>query len=150
MRKADEGGKEKQSWMAAVLQTKLPKLLRKENCHTASQQWCKHMARETQGEGTESMDDIAVVQQDEENRPYEPSNKYLKLITPLSRKLTSILSQLRMGYVPLAKHPHCISKSRLTDLPSLSTGPRRTTQHFLLHCPAHNAARQSLCNNMGG
>jgi len=95
------------------------------------------------------MDDIAVVQQDEENRPYEPSNKYLKLITPLSRKLTSILSQLRMGYVPLAKHPHCISKADSPTCPACQQA-KETTQHFLLHCPAHNAARQSLCNNMGG
>ena len=81
--------------------------------------------------------------------PTTPSNKYLKLITPLLRKLTSILSQLKTGHVPLAKHLHHIGKADSPTCPACHQA-EETTQHFLLHCPAHNAARQSLHNNTGG
>jgi len=94
------------------------------------------------------MDDVTVVHRMRETDPMTPSNKYLKLITPLLRKLTSILLQLRMGHVPLAKHLHCIRKVDSLTCPACQQA-KETIQHFLLHCPAHNAARQTLCNNMG-
>jgi len=75
--------------------------------------------------------------------PMTPSNKYLKLIMPLPRKLTSILSQLRMGHIPLAKHLHHISKADSLTCPACHQA-EETTQHFLLHCPAHNTARLVL------
>jgi len=61
----------------------------------------------------------------------------------------SILLQLRTGHRPLAKHLHCIRK---LDSPICLTCQQteETIQHFILHCPAYNAARQTLQNNTGG
>jgi hypothetical protein len=81
--------------------------------------------------------------------PTTPSNKYLKLITPLPRKLASILSQLQTGHTPLAKHLHCTGKTESPICPACQQ-VKETIQHFMLHCPAHNATRQTLCNNTGG
>jgi hypothetical protein len=81
--------------------------------------------------------------------PKIPSNKYLKLITPLPRKLASILSQLRTGHTPLAKHLHRIGKIDSPVCP-LCQQTDETVQHVMLHCPAHDAARQTLRNSTGG
>jgi len=78
-----------------------------------------------------------------------PSNKYLKLITQLPRKFASIQSQLRTGHAPLAKHLHCIRKLDSPICPTCQQA-EETIQHFMLHCPAHNAAKQTLQNNTGG
>lgn len=78
-----------------------------------------------------------------------PMNKYLKLITLLPRKLASILSQLRTGHAPLAKHSHHIEKIDSPTCPACQQTDE-TIQHFMLHYPAHNAARQVLQNDMGG
>jgi len=43
--------------------------------------------------------------------PTTPSCKYVDLITDLLQKIASILSQLRTGHAPLAKHLHRIGKS---------------------------------------
>jgi ribonuclease HI len=43
--------------------------------------------------------------------PSAPSNNFLKLTANLPRKLTSILTQLRTGHAPLAKHLHRIKKA---------------------------------------
>jgi zinc-binding in reverse transcriptase len=81
--------------------------------------------------------------------PTAPSNKYIRLITNLPRKLASILTQLQTGHAPLAKHLHCIGKSDSPICPACQQA-EETVQHFLIHCPAHRIARQTLCNNMGG
>jgi len=81
--------------------------------------------------------------------PKIPSSKYLKLITPLPRKLASILSQLRTGHTPLAKHLHHIRKIDSPVCP-LCQQTDETVQHIILHCPAHDTARQTLRNSMGG
>ena len=81
--------------------------------------------------------------------PTAPSNKYIKLITNLPRKLASILTQLRTGHSPLAKHLHCIGKTDSPLCPACQWA-EESIQHFLLHCPAHQAARQTLRNNTDG
>jgi ribonuclease HI len=81
--------------------------------------------------------------------PTTPSNKYLKLIANLPRKLASILSQLRTGHTPLAKHLHRIGKVDSPICPECQQG-EETLQHFMLHCAAHREARQILCNSTGG
>ena len=81
--------------------------------------------------------------------PTTPSNKYLKLITPLPRKLASILSQLQTGHTPLANHLYCIGKTESLICPACQQ-VKETIQHFMLHFLAHNAARQTLHNNTGG
>jgi hypothetical protein len=81
--------------------------------------------------------------------PTTPSNKYLELITPLPRKLASILSQLRTGHTPLAKHLFRIGKIESPICPACQQ-VEETVQHLMLHCPVHNTARQTLRNNTGG
>jgi len=81
--------------------------------------------------------------------PTTPSCKYINLITDLPWKIASILSQLRMGHAPLAKHLHRIGKSDSPICPACQRS-KETVQHFLLHCTTHQAARQALCNSTGG
>ena len=81
--------------------------------------------------------------------PKAPSNAYIKLITNLPRRLASILTQLRTGHAPLAKHLHRIKKRDSPICPACLQRPE-TVQHFLLHCPAHKDARQALRNSTGG
>jgi hypothetical protein len=81
--------------------------------------------------------------------PTTPSDKYIKLITNLPRKLASILTQLRTGHAPLAKHLHRIGKNDSPICPACQQG-EESIQHFLLHCPAHQKARQTMRNNTGG
>jgi ribonuclease HI len=81
--------------------------------------------------------------------PTAPANTFLKLTAQLPRKLTSILTQLRTGHAPLAKHLHRIKKADSPMCPSCLQDTE-TIRHFILHCPAHQVARQSLRNNTGG
>ena len=92
------------------------------------------------------MGSIQVMQQDEENGPITFSNKYLKFIMLLLKKLASILLQVKTGHTPLAKHLNHIGKTGSLICPACQQ-VEETVQHFMLHCPAHNAARQ---NNMEG
>lgn len=81
--------------------------------------------------------------------PITPLNKYINLITKLPRKLASILSQLRIEHVPLAKHLHRIGQMDSPICPACKQS-KETMQHFMLHYPAYHAARQSLWNSTGG
>lgn len=81
--------------------------------------------------------------------PVTLSGKYIQLITPLPRKLVSILMQLRTGHVQLAKHLHCIGKIDSPKCPACQQRDK-TVQHYLLHCPTHGEARQTLWNTTGG
>jgi hypothetical protein len=76
--------------------------------------------------------------------PTTPSNKYINLVTTLPRKPASILSQLRTGHTPLAKHLHRIGKMNSLICPACQQSEET------IHCPAHQAARQTLQNSMGG
>jgi hypothetical protein len=81
--------------------------------------------------------------------PTAPSKAYLKLIAGTPRHLASILTQLRTGHVPLAKYLHRIKKTDSPTCPACHQGTE-SMHHFILHCPAHKAARQKLCNETGG
>jgi ribonuclease HI len=81
--------------------------------------------------------------------PTTPSRKYIDLITDLPWKIASILSQLRTGHAPLAKYLHHIGKIDSPLCPGCQQS-EETVQHLLLHCTAHQAARQALCNSTGG
>jgi L-asparaginase II len=81
--------------------------------------------------------------------PAAPSSKYIDLITGLPRKHASILTQLRTGHAPLAKHLFCIGKADSPVCPACQQADE-TIQHYILHCPAHQVARQNLRNSMGG
>jgi zinc-binding in reverse transcriptase len=75
--------------------------------------------------------------------PTTPSNKFINLVAKLPRKLVSILAQLRTGHAPLAKHLHRIGKMDSPICPACSQC-EETIQHFMLHCTAHQVARQAL------
>ena len=75
--------------------------------------------------------------------PKSPSTKYINLVTPLPRKLASVLSQLRMGHTPLAKHLHHIGKADSPTCPACQQD-NETIQHLMLYCQAHWAARQII------
>ena len=81
--------------------------------------------------------------------PTAPAKDYLKLTAKLPRKLTSILTQLRTGHAPLAKHLHRIKKVDSPTCPACLQEPE-TVQHLILHCPAHRAARQVLQHQTRG
>ena len=75
--------------------------------------------------------------------PAAPSSKYVDLITGLPRKHTSILTQLQMGHMPLAKHLFRIGKADSPVCPACQQADEMI-QHYILHCPAHQVARQNL------
>jgi zinc-binding in reverse transcriptase len=81
--------------------------------------------------------------------PKTPPTKYIDLVTPLPRKLASVLPQLRTGHTPLAKHLHRIGKADSPTCPACQQDDE-TVQHLILHCQAHQAARQKLRNSTGG
>ena len=54
-----------------------------------------------------------------------------------------------MGHVPLAKHLFHIRKIDSPTCPACQQS-EETVQHFILHCTAHQAARQALRNSIGG
>jgi hypothetical protein len=88
-------------------------------------------------------------EQMKKTEPKAPSNRYLELIAPLPRKIASILMQLRIGHIPLAKHLHHIGKAESPICPECSQN-EETVEHFLVHCPKHEHARQTLRSNTGG
>ncbi|KAF8234658.1 hypothetical protein L208DRAFT_1260751 [Tricholoma matsutake] len=63
--------------------------------------------------------------------------------------LASILTQLRMGHAPLSKHLFHIGTINSPICPACQQSDKMV-QHLLLHCPAHQEARQMLQNNIGG
>ncbi|KAF7348328.1 putative RNA-directed DNA polymerase from transposon X-element [Mycena sanguinolenta] len=75
--------------------------------------------------------------------PSLPSNKFLKLTTPLPRKHASLLFQLRAQHIPLSKHLFRLKKSP-TPLCLCCGRVDETVDHFLHFCPAHAAARSKL------
>ena len=80
--------------------------------------------------------------------PTASSHNYIKLTSKLPRKHTSILTQLRTGHIPLAKHLHRIGKCDSPICPDCLWSSE-SVQHFMLHCPAHQEARQRLRNKTG-
>ena len=127
---------------------KLPKLLRKTlPCSKSAVKWAhnKKLKCLAQKDWQSSKRYDRMKKTD----PTTPSNKYIDLVTTLPRKLASILSQLRTGHAPLAKHLHHIGKTNSLICPACQQS-NETVQHFMLHCPAHQAARQTLRNSTGG
>ena len=57
--------------------------------------------------------------------------------------------QLRMDHIPLAKYLFHIGKILSPMCPAFEE-TSETVHHFLLHCPAYQHARQTLCYNISG
>ena len=69
------------------------------------------------------------------------SKKYLKLVESIPGKHASILTQLRTGHIPLAKHLHRINRLDSPICPACRANSESVT-HFILHCPASRLTRQ--------
>jgi hypothetical protein len=75
--------------------------------------------------------------------PGLPRQNYFTAIAKLSRKHTSIITQLVTGHIPLAKHLHRINKADSPICPCCHEH-EETVSHFILHCPSHRTARATL------
>ena len=75
--------------------------------------------------------------------PDLPRQNYFMAIAKLSRKHTSIITQLVTGHIPLAKHLHRINKADSPICPCCHEH-EETVSHFILHCPTHRTARATL------
>ena len=79
--------------------------------------------------------------------PDLPCSSYFKSIALLPRKHTSIITQLITGHVPLYKHLYRINKVDSPTCPACHEHDEMVT-HFLLHCPAHQAARRRMMDEV--
>jgi hypothetical protein len=86
-------------------------------------------------------------QRTNQNVPDLPRASYFKSIARLPRKHTSIITQLITGHVPLSKHLHRIGKADSPICPSCHEH-NETVTHFLLHCPAQQAVRRLMMNEV--
>jgi len=64
-----------------------------------------------------------------------PSNKFLKLIDPLDRRQSAILTQLHTSHAPLNHHLFRIQHSKSPSCPHCQGLTIETVTHYLLQCP---------------
>lgn len=72
-----------------------------------------------------------------------PANKFHKATSTLRRKQASLLYQLKVGHVPLAKHLHRIKKSETPICPACQEEVE-SVHHFIIRCPAHQHWRDVM------
>lgn len=77
----------------------------------------------------------------------KPSNDFLKLISPLSKKQAALLTGLRTGHLPLNEHLHRINRADSPECPHCP-GIAENISHLILHCPQYARERQVLRNTM--
>ncbi|RDB28923.1 putative RNA-directed DNA polymerase from transposon X-element [Hypsizygus marmoreus] len=77
-----------------------------------------------------------------------PSSKFCDMLAKLPRKHGSLITQMRTGHAPLAHHLHRITKADSPVCPACHQYDE-TVAHFLLHCPAHERARNTLLRQGG-
>lgn len=77
-----------------------------------------------------------------------PSNKFLKLTQPLTRKQASLLLQLRTGHTALNGYLHRISRSPMPLCPACEL-ETETVHHYLVACPARCKQRRPLEKALG-
>jgi ribonuclease HI len=68
---------------------------------------------------------------------------YLALDASLPRSYAVLIIQLRTGHCTLAKHLHRIGKADSPVCPCCRRADE-SVAHYLLHCPAHDAAREQM------
>jgi ribonuclease HI/exonuclease III len=76
------------------------------------------------------------------------ARKYMQMIETLPKKHSAILMQLRTGHVGLNAHLYRIKRANSPLCPCCRRY-KETVAHFLLHCPAHHAARSTLTASIG-
>lgn len=77
-----------------------------------------------------------------------PSDKYQKIVQGLKRNQASVLTQLRMGHIPLAHHLQRIQARESGACETCGRG-KETVVHYILHCPTHTITRQKLTKALG-
>lgn len=80
--------------------------------------------------------------------PTLPSSSFIKLTINLPRKITSILTQLRTGHVPLQAYLHRVGRADSPTCP-LCGEDRETVFHLIHRCSAHTKAREVLRAELG-
>jgi ribonuclease HI len=73
-----------------------------------------------------------------------PSKKYIRLVSGLDRRQTSLLFQLRTGHVGLNQHLFRICRSETPVCPNCQGIIVETVKHFLLECPHYQRERHML------
>ncbi|KAJ3983256.1 hypothetical protein F5890DRAFT_1395129, partial [Lentinula detonsa] len=76
------------------------------------------------------------------------SRKYWKMARDLPRKLITVPTQLRTGYMPLHAHLSKIGKVNSPTCPSCRKHPE-TVFHYLLQCTTHRLHRTRLRRKVG-
>lgn len=71
------------------------------------------------------------------------SRGYWKLLRELPRKLLTILTQLRMGHIPLQRHLHRIRRTETDVCPCCKQCPE-TVFHYIMQCSTHRVPRARL------
>lgn len=89
-----------------------------------------------------------TLQKTQMHGPHSTVKQYYMMIVKIPRKHGSILMQLRTEHIPLAHDLHHINKP---DSPTCPCCHRHneTVTHYLLHCPAHQNARDTLWATIG-
>ncbi|KNZ77463.1 hypothetical protein J132_05421 [Termitomyces sp. J132] len=64
-----------------------------------------------------------------------PSKGYMRLVQDLDRKQSAILTQFRMGHVPLNQYLFRIKRSETPACPHCRELAVETIKHFLFECP---------------
>ena len=79
--------------------------------------------------------------------PSLPSARFLKATVCLNRCQTSVLTQLRIGHIPLNKHLHLINRN---DNPYCNHGTNapKDVEHFILHCSKYAIQRHELVTSI--
>jgi hypothetical protein len=78
----------------------------------------------------------------------KPSNAFLKLISPLSKKQASLLTGLRTGHIALNDHLNRIKRADSPMCPHCPTAIE-SVKHYILDCPHYARERQVLRNLLG-
>ena len=128
--------------------SKLPKLLTKALPHSKSaskQAFYEKLKDETQLAWEKSSQYRTM----QHTGPNVPSNKFIKLVSPLPRRSASVITQIKTRHFPLANYLFHICKTPSSTCPICQQEPD-SIKHFILHCPAHHNAREKPRYNMGG
>ncbi|KNZ77677.1 hypothetical protein J132_04496 [Termitomyces sp. J132] len=70
-----------------------------------------------------------------------PSRSYLRLVSDLDRRRSALLTQLRMGHLPLNHHLFHIRRSESPTCPYCQGITVETVAHFLFQCPQYKHER---------
>lgn len=106
--------------------------LRQEHREEMTRQWTRRWKRSPRYQRISAIDRTA------------PSKKFLRLITGLNRRQSSIITQLRTDHIPLNRHLFRIKRSDTPSCPHCQGITVETVHHFLFDCPQYRHERHIL------